>query len=89
MIYFGFYFNVKDAIPTNPVAAFTPLSQPKTSSVFHRGLCMHLISSPATNVSQPPRLSAGDCKCLTALISLCYGGGGGEGEEAKKSASGS
>lgn len=69
MIYFGFYFNVKDAIPTSPVAASLP-------SVFR-------FFSRDSRVSQPPRLSARDCKCLTALISWAAhrhgGGGGGEG----------
>lgn len=37
MIYFGFYFNVKDAIPTSPVAAFSTLPN-QNPSVFHRGL---------------------------------------------------
>lgn len=83
MIYFGFYFNVKDAIPTNPVEASLPS---RTARPF-AFLLPRLTCVPATSP-----LGQG-LQFLTALISGAAhrrgGGGGGEGGGSKKSESGS
>lgn len=66
MIYFGFYFNVKDAIPTNPVMQPSlpgPRGIPTSTT---RGFL--LPPGYAIHMSQPPRLT-GELRVFDSMIS--------------------